>query len=486
MLFNSFSFLGAFAVFVPVYYLLPRWRLWVLTAASLGFYASFTPSHLLVLIALCAATQLCGLQLRAGHPDSRRRLALAAGVLANLGALALFKYAGFVATSIADVVPGLGQSADPLVRALGATPAGLSFYAFSGVSYLADVYAGRLEAERNPARLLCYVAFFPKLLAGPVERSRPFLAQLSRVVPFDRTRVVSGLQQLLWGLTKKVVIADRLALFVDKAYGQSTFASPADLLLATYFFAFQLYCDFSGYSDMAIGVARVLGFDFGENFRRPYLATSVREFWSARWHVSLSTWFRDYLYVPLGGSRVSLGRRCLNLLAVFGLSGLWHGANGTFVVWGGLNGLYVVVGTVRATWGSRARPATDEGADRPVTASWMRSLGGTVLTFHLVLVTWVFFRAPTVDAALEILTRVGLGWASLPGQLVQRMTPEVWVSVSLIAALLGAEGLDERRSIWDRLSTRPVALRWVFYYLLLVALAVGGHWDLRQFVYMQF
>ena len=484
MLFNSFYFLGAFAVFVPVYYLLPRWRLWVLTAASLGFYASFTPSHLPVLIGLSAATHLCGLQMGAGHRDSRRRLALATGVLANLGALALFKYAGFVATSIADVMPGLSQSADPLVGAIGATPAGLSFYAFSGVSYLADVYARRLDAERNPARLFAYIAFFPKLLAGPIERGRAFLVQLDAALAFDGARVAAGLEQLLWGLTKKVVIADRLAVFVDRAYGQIAFASPADLLIATYFFAFQLYCDFSGYSDMAIGVARVLGFDLGENFRRPYFSSSVREFWSARWHVSLSAWFRDYVYVPLGGSRVSLARTCLNLLTVFVLSGLWHGANWTFVVWGGLNGLYVVIGTVRAKWrGATGR--TPDAAMRPA-VSWLRSLGGAVVTFHLVLVSWVFFRAPTASAGLDVLSRVARAWSSLPGQVAQRMTPELWISVALILALLAAEWLDERRSIWARLSARPAVLRWAFYYLLMAALLVAGHWDLRQFVYMQF
>ena len=486
MLFNSFSFLGAFAAFVPVYYLLPRWRLWVLTAASLGFYASFTPSHLLVLIGLSAATHLCGLQVGPAHPDSHRRLALAAGVLANLGALAVFKYAGFVATSIADVVPGLGQAVDPLVRAIGSVPAGLSFYAFSATSYLADVYAGRLDAERNPARLLCYVAFFPKLLAGPIERGRTFLVQLDAAVPFDGARVAAGLEQLLWGLTKKVVIADRLAVFVDKAYGQIAFASPADLFIATYFFAFQLYCDFSGYSDMAIGVARVLGFDLGENFRRPYLSSSVREFWSARWHVSLSAWFRDYVYVPLGGSRVSLARTCLNLLAVFVLSGLWHGANWTFVVWGGLNGLYVVIGTARAKWGGVALRHHGVAAPRSVGLSALRSFGGAVLTFHLVLVSWVFFRAPTASAGLDVLSRVARAWSSLPGQVAQRMTPEVWVSVAFLMALLAAEWLDERRSIWARLSARPAVLRWAFYYLLMAALLVAGHWDLRQFVYMQF
>ena len=184
----------------------------------------------------------------------------------------------------------------------------MSFYSFSCVSYLADVYAGRLPAERHFGRFALYISFFPKLLAGPLERAKPFLAQLDVPVRFSSAGVTAGLQLMLWGLFKKVVIADRLAPFVDAAYRQPTFASPADLVIATYFFAFQLYCDFSGYSDIAIGTAKVLGFDLMENFRRPYLATSVREFWASRWHLSLSAWFRDYLYIPLGGSRVSTFR----------------------------------------------------------------------------------------------------------------------------------------------------------------------------------
>ena len=271
----------------------------------------------------------------------------------------------------------------------------------------------RLPAERHFGRFALYISFFPKLLAGPLERARPFLSRLDVPVRFSSAGVTAGLQLMLWGLFKKVVIADRLAPFVDAAYRQPAFASPADLVIATYFFAFQLYCDFSGYSDIAIGTAKVLGFDLMENFRRPYLATSVREFWANRWHLSLSAWFRDYLYIPLGGSRVSSFRLYLNLMVVFLVSGLWHGANWTFVVWGGLNGLYQVIGLMMAR-GSR-RAARDAGR------SVVGSLIGGVVTFHLVLITWVFFRAASLSDAVTVLSRVGGAAAVLPRLLMNRL-----------------------------------------------------------------
>jgi D-alanyl-lipoteichoic acid acyltransferase DltB (MBOAT superfamily) len=280
---------------------------------------------------------------------------------------------------------------------------------------------------------------------------------------------------VLWGLFKKVVIADRLAVFVDAAYRQPGFAPPADLVIATYFFAFQLYCDFSGYSDMAIGTARVLGIDLVENFRRPYLAGSVAEFWSRRWHLSLASWFRDYVYIPLGGSRTSRLRHALNLMAVFLLSGAWHGANWTFVAWGGLNGLYVVASTARI----RQRAADRRrGVTRAVRA---------IVTFHAVLVTWVFFRAASLADAATIFERTARAVPLLPRLLwVRLQDPAILPAIATIAVLMIVEVADEARPMWDRLRDRPVAFRWAVYYALLAALVVLGTWNLRQFVYMQF
>ena len=406
---------------------------------------------------------------------------LTASVVAVVGALIVFKYYDFLVDGLTAALAATGLGGAPLFPRLGIVVAvGLSFYTFSCVSYLADVAVGRLSPERHIGHFALYVSFFPKLLAGPIERAQPFLSQLRQPVAFSAHGVTQGLQLMLWGLFKKVVIADRLAAFVDNAYGLPAFSSPADLLLATYFFAFQLYCDFSGYSDMAIGASKVLGIDLVDNFRRPYFSRSVPEFWAQRWHLSLAAWFRDYMYIPMGGSRVSIIRRYGNVMAVFLVSGLWHGANWTFVVWGGLNGLYQVVSL--ATRGLRERV----NAVVPVPQA-VGSVFRCVLTFHLILVTWVFFRAATLEDAVTVLSRVGASLGALPGLLQVRIaTGDIMVSIALIAALMGVEALDERRPFWERLGARPVYVRWGVYYAVLILLAVLGRWELQQFVYMQF
>jgi alginate O-acetyltransferase complex protein AlgI len=458
VLFNSFAFLAFLSVLVPVYYLTAhRYRWLLLVAASLFFYATFRADYLLLLFAVSAVAYGAGAWIDRNDAAGVRKAWLGVSVAAIVGLLAAAK-----------LVPRVGF----------AGAAGLSFYSLSAVSYLVDVYRAEVPAERHPGRLLLYLAFFPKLLAGPIERARPFLEQLREPVRFSSAGVTAGLQLVLWGLFKKVVIADRLALFVDAAYSQPAFAPPADLVIATYFFAFQLYCDFSGYSDMAIGTARVLGIDLMENFRRPYIATSVAEFWSRRWHVSLAIWFRDYVYIPLGGSRVSRARHALNVMAVFLLSGAWHGSNWTFLAWGGMNGLYVV--------GSMAlRRRTPVGEPQGL-AFWRRLLAA-IGTFHLVLVTWVLFRAASLGDAATIFERTVRAVPDLLTLLrVRLLDPDVLLSLALIAVLVGVEAADEAAPVAERLSRRPVALRWAVYYGVIVALLVLGTWNLRQFVYMQF
>jgi D-alanyl-lipoteichoic acid acyltransferase DltB (MBOAT superfamily) len=451
MLFNSGSFLAAFAVFAVVYYAAAHRIRWVLLlAASFAFYATFTLAYLPLLVALTIVAYGGGLLIeRAG--EGRRRLVLLAAIGVAVAVLGVEKYLH---------APG--------------SPAGLSFYTFSCISYLADVYSRRIAAERHAGYLAVYVSFFPKLLAGPIERAQPFLSRLRQPVRFSSAGVTSGLQLFLWGLFKKVVIADRLASIVAAAYGRPAFASPADLLIATYFFAFQIYCDFSGYSDMAIGASRILGLDLMENFRRPYLATTTAEFWARRWHLSLTTWFRDYVYIPLGGSRVARPRWAFNLLIVFVLSGLWHGAAWTFVVWGALNGIYVLVSNIRTR---RA----------PLTGGSVRTVVRAVVTFHLILVTWVFFRAASLDDALTIFSRIAASAGRLPSLVAVRLTaPDVAAALLLVVLLVAIELLDETRSMWERLAARPTPVRWAAYYALALALVVFGVWNLQQFVYMQF
>lgn len=484
MLFNSFSFLAFFTAVVVVYYLIPhRFRWLLLLVASLYFYATFKLAYVLLLLGVALVVYLVGLSMGTDQGPGRRSSLLAVGVVAALAPLLVFKYFDFFAASTdALLLRARPEGSPSLLPRLGLLlPVGLSFYTFSCVSYLADIYRGKLAPERHIGRFALYIAFFPKLLAGPIERATTFLPQILRPVRFTPEGVTLGLQLVLWGLFKKVVIADRLAAFVDTTYQTPGFASPVALVIATYFYAFQIYCDFSGYTDIAIGATRVLGLNLMDNFRRPYFARSVPEFWSRnRWHISLNAWFRDYLYIPLGGSRVSRPRFYFNILAVYMVSGLWHGAAWTFVIWGGLNGLLHLLSMAAA--GLKQKVA--QGVRLPAP---LGSLLGILVTFHLILVTWVFFRAASLSDATTILSRVAESVPKLPTLFkAYPFTGQIYLSLALIGLLLLVEALDEWRAFWEKLRTRPVYVRWAVYYALLISLVVIGQWGQKQFVYMQF
>lgn len=478
---NSFAFLGFFAVLAGVYYVLPqRWRWPVLLVASYYFYSQFELTYVLLLAYSTLAAYGFGLWIARVRDTPAARPVLAAAVVAQLAVLFLFKYADFFAGLLEASVAPLAAPGEALAlpRLGWLLPAGLSFFVFSCISYVADVYRGVLPAERHAGHLALYIAFFPKLIAGPIERAAPFLAQIREGVRFNSAHVVFGMQMLLWGLFKKVVIADRLAEFVDAGFTNPEFQSPVNLIIAVYFYAFQIYCDFSGYSDMAIGLAAILGYRLMENFRRPYFSRSIPEFWGQRWHISLARWFRDYIYIPMGGNRVSAPRWHFNQMTVFMVSGLWHGANLTFVIWGALNGLYQLLyhlfGGARRAVGSRL-PAVLWGAL------------GIFTTFHLVLISWVFFRADTVGQAWVVLTRIWSSLGTLPMLIsTYNWSAEFWIAVGLIGALILIEALDEFRSLWDWLARRPMVIRWGFYYALIGCLLVIGNWGVTQFVYMQF
>ena len=482
MLFNSFGFLASLFAVVLVFYLLPhRFRWPLLLLVSYVFYASWRAEALLLLLAITLVSYLGALAMR-GWP-ARARATLTAGILIDLGALIAFKYVNFLSASLErwlGLIPSAGAVALPELNLL--LPAGLSFYTFSAVSYLVDVYRGKVEPERHLGHFALYVAFFPKIFAGPIERARTFLPQLGQRVAFPADRMAEGLYLFLWGLFKKVVIADRLGVFVDAAYGMPAYAPTVDLVVAVYFYAFQIYCDFSGYTDMARGMARLFGIDLMENFKRPYLAKSAGEFWGQRWHLSLATWFRDYMYIPMGGSRVAWPRYYFNLMAVFAVSGLWHGAGWTFVVWGALNGLYRWIELVTARLWGRLGGWLPGAKNSPL-------LGAVriVLTFHLITFAWIFFRAPSIAAAWTVITRVAGSLPMLPRMFqAYRYGPELVLSVILIAFLLLVEALDERKDLWERVRVKPTAIRWAYAYLLIFGLLIFGKWGLAQFIYMQF
>jgi alginate O-acetyltransferase complex protein AlgI len=491
MLFNSLDFFLFLPAVLAVFAVLPARHRWLLLlVASYAFYAATELFNLIYLGAVTLVVYGCGLGMARSSRKATRVAFLTVGLAAVLGALAAFKFYDFAAGEIERLIAWAAFEAEPTrwLPRLGVTnPVGFSFYAFMAASYLIDAFVGRLDAERHPGHLALYVAYFPKILAGPIERATTFLPQLIIGLRSDPERIVMGLQLTGWGLIKKVVIADNLAPLVDRTFKIAAYASPIDLLLSAYFFAFQIYCDFSGYADIAIGVSLLFGIQLMENFRRPYLSVSTAEFWAERWHISLGRWFRDYLYFPLGGSRTSAPRRYLNVMLVFIVSGLWHaglgyGVGWTFLVWGALNGFYQWVGlATRSIWRLVAERLPH------LSASLLLHVARVLLTFHLILIGWVFFRAETVDQAILILKKIAVGLPDMPGLLSRYpFTWEHYFGVGLIVVLIGIEILDERRPIWKRLAAMPVAVRWAAYYTGMFALLLVGRWQAQQFIYMQF
>ena len=485
MLFTSLDFFLFLPLVLAVFALTPVAQRWaVLLLASYVFYGFAQPFNLVYLGAVTLIVFACGWGLAQTRQRHLRVAVFVIGLVAVLGSLTAFKFYDFLAGEIARAnllggikLPRLGVTA----------PAGYSFYAFSAASYLIDIYVGRLSGKQSLGQVALFTAYFPKIFAGPIERATNFLPQLVSGLHADPVRFALGLQLIGWGLIKKVVIADNLSPLVDHSFKIVAFAPPLELLISTYFFAFQIYCDFSGYTDIALGISSLFGLNLMENFRRPYLARSTAEFWGERWHISLNRWFRDYLYIPLGGSRAGPVRQYINVMAVFMVSGLWHaglgyGVGWSFLVWGALNGAYQWAGlATRGLW-QRAGEALPK-----VRASvWLLVLR-IVVTFHLILISWVFFRASSIHDALLVLQKISARLTDLPHILtIYPFSTEQFTGFALIAFLLVYEIVDERRPVFQRLAAAPVALRWSAYYLGIFALLLLGRWEAKEFIYMQF
>lgn len=392
MLFNSLHFIVFFVFITTTYYTLPgRWRWILLLIASAYFYASFIPAYLLLLGIIIVFDYLAGIgiEMLSGKP---RKAMLVASMVANVGFLCFFKYFDFLNANISGLLAATGidyQSGTLADWYPGlALPIGLSFHTFQSMSYTIEVYRGKQRAERNPGIYALYVLFYPQLVAGPIERPQNVLWQFRRQMDFDWDNLRTGLWWMVWGMFKKVVIADRLALVTDPIFAHPETQNATSLAIAALFYSIQIYCDFSGYSDIALGTARTMGFRLMVNFRSPYFAKSITEFWQ-RWHISLSTWFRDYVYIPMGGNRTGNSRTCINLLIVFLLSGLWHGADWKFVIWGLIHGILLILSRI-------AGAGTRDFGRWP---GWLR----IALTFTLVTLAWIFFRAHSVSDAFLIL-----------------------------------------------------------------------------------
>lgn len=419
MLFNSYTFFLFFPIVTLLFFLLPhRYRWFHLLAASFLFYMAFLPIYVLILAVTIVVDYFAGIYIERSSGGRRKRY-LIYSIIANVGFLCLFKYYDFIFTNINEafslqlpllkdlwlssaIIKGnnavnthlnhwLGTDLDILQTIV--LPIGLSFHTFQAMSYTIEVYRGNQKAERHFGIYALYVMFYPQLVAGPIERPQNVLHQFHERKHFSWENLVVGLRLMGWGLFKKVVIADRLARYVAPVFADPGQYHWLNLVIAVVFFAIQIYCDFSGYSDIAIGAARVMGFDLMINFRRPYFATNIQEFW-ARWHISLSTWFRDYLYIPLGGNRVKFSRYLLNTAIVFLISGIWHGAAWTFVAWGAMHAVYTVLYVIWNRF-AKARNIKREGI------GW--TIGGWLLTMLCVGTAWIYFRAPDMHTANDIL-----------------------------------------------------------------------------------
>jgi len=422
---------------------------------------------------------------RQGH---KRNGALVLSLVGASIPLLVFKYYNFIVSSIDTVrVSWLHLSAANISRLDWLLPSGLSFFTFSCVSYMMDVYRGKIPVERHLGRMATYVAFFPKLLMGPIDRATTFLPQLVNPVKFNGEDTVLGMQMILWGLFKKAVIADRLGGFVLPVFQNVGQASTVDLVLAAYLWCFQIYCDFSGYTDMAIGMARILGINLMENFKRPYFSTSIIEFWSQRWHISLTRWMRDYLFIPLGGSRVPKWRLFLNLIVVFALSGLWHGANLVFLIWGTLQGVWQVITMITApvrNWIARVLHVPGK----------VGTVISGLVVFHMVLTGWVFFAAGYVKGAAAslsdattVFSRVFKAFGQLPHQFAHKIyTRDLILSFAVIGLLIVVDLMEERWNLWAKLRLRPMYARWAVYYGLALLVLLLGVWQQTRFVYMSF
>lgn len=478
MVFNTLPFLLFLPAAFVLYWLLRRadyrWQNLMLVGLSLVFYGWWDWRFLPLLVGIALVDYLVGRGLAATEKPGRRKLLLGLSLAANLGALAIFKYSNFFIDSFASLLRLIGLQ--PNIGSLEIIlPLGLVFFTLRSLTYTIDVYKGKLKPSRDPIAYLAFVSFFPHLLAGPIERARYFLPQLERRREFDPDHAADGLRQMLWGFVKKVVVADMAAQAVNAVFLSYHLQDTPTLIAGLFLFAVQLYGDFSGYSDIAVGTARLFGFKSVRNFAYPYFSRNVAEFWR-RWHISLMSWFREYVFYPLGGPMKGKGRWILNTLVVFAVSGLWHGSDWTFVAWGLLNGLYFIPLILRKN------PPITKGTvakDRlfPSLKEALQMLG----TFLLIMLSWVFFRAETMAQAWGYLKAMvtnfgfgGLGYGYLK-----------WPVIASLALLL-VEWFQRKRRHTLRITKLPRWLRWIIYYALIAILIFFGTYGSAEFIYMQF
>ena len=480
MVFNSFQFIWLFPIIFIGYYLLScllarkspeRQRTTsnvLLLLVSYGLYAQTNAAYTLILLGVTFVTYYFALLIERSQAERPKHLLIVCGSVLALLPLLVFKYYNFIINTsnaffdsihCATVLPGLNW----------AVPLGISFFTFQAVGYLMDVYYRRIKAEHNWLDYMLFVSFFPQIMSGPISKAKDLLPQIKTCRQFDAAMATQGLKWFVWGLFLKVMMADRLGMYVDQVLDNYMFNSGTSCLLATIYYSFQIYGDFAGYSFMAMGVGKLMGFNLINNFQRPYLSTSITDFWR-RWHISLSTWLKDYVYIPLGGSRCSKERNYWNIFVTFLVSGIWHGANWTFVFWGVLHGLFQIIEKMF-------------GWQKVTTTNLPVRVARIVITFTLVTIAWIFFRQPTIADAFGVIERI----VTEHGALFKPSNTEVVfsaLSIGIVACVdLLREFLPKR---FYQLVQAPVVVRWCVYYALLLIVLLSGVFDSSQFIYVSF
>lgn len=472
MVFNSIEYVIFLPVVVLLFYLLPQRARWfMLLAASCVFYMWFVPKYILILLVTIVIDYLAGILMERNAARPRRRKTfMIISIVSTLTVLFVFKYLGFVTENLTRLCAALGTTTDLTVNII--LPIGLSFHTFQSMSYVIEVYRGNQKAERHFGYYSLYVMFFPQLVTGPIERPGNLLRQLHEEKRFDYDNISKGMRLILFGLFIKMVVADNLGLYVDEIYEEPSTYNSWSVMLGAVFYSFQIYCDFFGYSTIALGSAKLMGFDISDNFRSPYLSRSIAEFWH-RWHISLSTWFRDYVYIPLGGSRVKFSRWAFNILVVFVLSGIWHGAAWTFLFWGFAHGLLHIVEKVLKNNVKMLEPKTKAGR-------WSIDLLNMAKTFILVTLFWVMFRSSDFAQMKEVFVAMFSNFD------VERQVTVDWQSY-LYLGLFILSDIVLRNTRFDRwCDDKPAVLRWLIYAVLIFMIVACSSVNNFPFIYFQF
>lgn len=472
MLFNSFGFLVFFPLVCLLYFLLPsrKAKNTMLLIASYYFYMSWKPIYALLILCTTLITFLCSLLVEQNNGNKKRKkLFFVCSLIINFGILFVFKYYNFINESIFSLMSSCGwnwrvRNLDILL------PVGISFYTFQAVGYSIDVYRGTLKAEKNFFTYALFVSFFPQLVAGPIERAKNLLPQFYKANAFSYKNATEGIRLMVWGYFMKLCIADRISEYVNAIYNNVPNHNGASLLLATFFFTFQIYCDFAGYSNIAIGAAKFMGYDLMENFHRPYLSLNVKDFWK-RWHISLSSWFMDYLYIPLGGNRVSYPRHLLNLLITFLVSGAWHGANWTFVLWGFTHGVFIIIDNIIRKY-----------IGQPKTKTLFSKVVSIAVCFCLVAFAWIFFRANSASDAFLIINKI----FTQRGTLFTGSKTVLILSFVSLFILFAKSIKDEAGIKINFLHSKSTLVSYLSTVLLISYILLFGALEGNQFIYFQF